>query len=252
MVFTPRLPTFNTIVTPFLYNPGSQDWTQGSTFEAQPYYAHRGQPGTQLGGVLFLSYAKEDNVLRDPCVFDLNVFEKFPPPADVVSFEFPSDSGVQHYYWVMTVNPRWLNFPNEHLSAYLKQMTLVEQAAVLGGGDGSILATLDWSGASNGDCDSCDTLALSFNLTEPTMLGSQTEPFDWSCTTSGQAIWTWGNAPAFGIAFAYLQDPEGYTYAAYQADSSGWDGNSPITLNLYDETFPDECDLGGWVIVTPA
>jgi hypothetical protein len=120
MAFTPRLPTFNSLVDVYKYRPATADWElQDDQLGCQVYTQLRTQD-EDGGGTLYLEYDQEDDVLRDK--FDYNNDGN----ADVVIVYFPTANPREVGYRVRDVQPRWLMFPNEHIMATLERLTPAE------------------------------------------------------------------------------------------------------------------------------
>lgn len=120
MGFVPRLPTWNTDFTPYLYDAATDTWAEGVVFEGQLYTMKRVAEvlGTEA---MYVVHPKEDDQLRDPT--QLRPFR-----WDVITFDW---RGVQTWWFVEQHVPRWLGFPNEHKLALIRRMTQDEIDLVL-------------------------------------------------------------------------------------------------------------------------
>ena len=248
MPFIPRLPTWNTTVGYLTYDAIADAWVDGGTILGQIYHPHRGQPGTMFGDLYFV-YPKESDVLKDPRVYGIDPWEQSPPYGDIVAMQFPSVGGGTYQYWVLQVHPRWLGFPNEHLCARLRMVTVpaVEPTDPDPPGEPVPLDITVFT-ASDGECDACEVLNDTFacDLGETPLFNSN--PFDWSCSSTGSAYW---QAYYFGegLIVNLRENGDGDTIiATWGATTTGWDFASSLECTLSSGadprcTWPETIDV---------
>jgi hypothetical protein len=117
MPFIANLPTFDCLVTVYKWLPDDEYWElQDEELSCQVYTGKRGQDDTGQA-TLWLLYRKTDDILRD--VMDYNNTGQ----SDVVVVHFPSNAPRDVGYKVTCVQPRWLEFSNEHMMAKLDRIT---------------------------------------------------------------------------------------------------------------------------------
>lgn len=230
MPFIPKLPTWNTEVAVLTWNPGTETFLPGGGFTGQLYHPHRGQPGTMFGD-LYLVYPKEDDIIKDPRVYDIDPWVDEPPYGDVVEFTWPTVGGSSKRYWVLQVHPRWLGFPNEHICARLRLMTatasdiVVTQPVMTWDGPGGSFAT-------DGTCLDCDTfddtlMDIDF-ISAGLWRGSS---FTWPCIGVDVRWEVFFTDPA--VATLRLRETiSGTTVKQWIADRTGWNGTDDLTFDI--------------------
>lgn len=117
--FVPRLPTWNTTVINWIFDPLTGTRSLGSGFSAQMYPPFRtsDNPGPSDG---YLVFPKSVTEIHDPTEYNN-------AGMDAVVFNWQGND----FGWkVIQLLPRWMNFPNEHWLALLQRMTAAELADI--------------------------------------------------------------------------------------------------------------------------
>lgn len=118
--FVPRLPTFNTTVINYIFDPLSGTRSLGSGFLAQMYPPFRSSDNAGPSDA-YIVFPKTVTEIHDPAEYN-------DAGTDAVVFNW---QGIDWPYKVIQLLPRWLNFPNEHYLALLQRMTAAEYANIL-------------------------------------------------------------------------------------------------------------------------
>lgn len=120
MPFIPKLPTWNTEITPYLWQNDEQTFIPGIPFQGQVYTMKR---VAEVEGVeaMYVVYPKEEMQLRDPKIWDRLV-------GDAISF---LHRGNRRYWFVFQQAPRWLNFPNEHNMVLITELNKTQKDELL-------------------------------------------------------------------------------------------------------------------------
>lgn len=122
--FVPRLPTWNTTVINWIFDPLTGTRSLGSGFSAQMYPPFRtsDNPGPSDG---YLVFPKSVTEIHDPTEYNN-------AGMDAVVFNWQGND----FGWkVIQLLPRWMNFPNEHWLALLQRMTAAELADIANPGN---------------------------------------------------------------------------------------------------------------------
>lgn len=129
--FVPRLPTWNTTVINWIFDPLTGTRSLGSGFSAQMYPPFRtsDNPGPSDG---YLVFPKSVTEVHDPTEYNN-------AGTDAVVFNWQGND----FGWkVIQLLPRWMNFPNEHWLALLQRMTAAELADIANPGNATYPTTV--------------------------------------------------------------------------------------------------------------
>lgn len=118
--FVPRLPTWNTTIINYIFDPISGTRSLGSGLSAQMYPPFRTSDNAGPSDA-YIVFPKAVTEIHDPKIYN-------DAGTDAVVFNW---QGVDWPYKVIQLLPRWLNFPNEHYLALLQRMTAAEFANIL-------------------------------------------------------------------------------------------------------------------------
>lgn len=111
-----RLPTFNSVFTPYKYDIISKTYSVEDDFDGQLYTMKR---VAEVSGIesMYIVYPKEVTDLRDPSVLTPQTGNVY---LDCVAFTW---EGEWQLWQVAQCVPRWMNFPNQHRMVLIDRLS---------------------------------------------------------------------------------------------------------------------------------
>lgn len=228
------IPLFNVTINTYLITETVNDFVEGPTFKAG--ISHPGELRDDLTPIVFFAkYGKENNVLRDGEEIDETVSAGVPNRRDVISFIWPSGSGLVRYYDVGNVNPVNLGKPNEYIVASLRRKAQSEVSSMSFEDPpppppGSLELVL--SGVSNDICWDCTALNGTFPLTQLSSNHWQSGPTAGMCSTDGFMLDLTPSGSTWAVTITYANPSEGGTVAVFTFDGP-WDFTTTETFALF-------------------
>jgi len=247
MAFVPRLPTFQCSVNVWKYDPDTDTYSENEDPLIGQVYTQLRNQDDNTQGTLYFEYPKEDDILRD--LKDYNDVGK----SDVVVIHFPSNAPRDCFYMCRDVQPRWLEFPNEHLMATLVRLSDLEWNELNPeppppAPDEMLVNQVTPSDEACGDCHTLGTTVTGLNLVleTPTLITWLTDPIVISCYPD-DLFYQVDYFPVSGLIVLSIMSPIGVSIAGYSGTELFWDMTS---LKQLDLTFADDVQCGWGALVS--